>query len=95
MAKVMLSCIGSWVSEIGIIFCLFDRRTERETIRFGEVWESNQTFGEKVDGRFLSKTARRETEKEIGKTDGNVWKSVVFAVILQGESEREKESQRR
>lgn len=48
-----------------------------------------------MDGGFLSKTARRETEKEIGKTDGNVWKSIVFIVILQGESEREKESQRK
>lgn len=95
MAKVLLSCIGGWVSEIGIIFCLFDRRTEGETIRFGEVWESNQTFREEVDDGFLPKAARRETEKEIGKTNGKVWKSVVFTVILQGGSEREKESQRR
>ena len=65
MAKVMLSCIGGWVSEIGIIFCLFDRRTERETIRFGEVWESNQTFGEKVVMMDEGKVIISGTPKEV------------------------------
>ncbi len=62
---------------------------------FREIWGKTVTFTKKMGDRILSKTARRETEKEIGKTDGNVWKSIVFIVILQGESEREKESQRR